>query len=107
MPACSGDLLLEALAACAGVRLGAVAGAIGVEIRHGACRPKGTCFGLTCQRRCDKIYMSGPLNHRSIILSTDIGFIVAYGGQGDALRITAWKLCLSQALLLVPRSVAV
>jgi uncharacterized OsmC-like protein len=33
--ACSGDLLLEALVACAGVTLNAVATAIGIEIRNG------------------------------------------------------------------------
>jgi uncharacterized OsmC-like protein len=33
--ACSGDLLLQALAACAGVTLQAVATAIGIEIRSG------------------------------------------------------------------------
>lgn len=33
--ACSGDMLLEALAACAGVTLGAVATALGVQIREG------------------------------------------------------------------------
>jgi len=35
MLACSGDMLLEALVACAGVTLTAVATAIGVEIRSG------------------------------------------------------------------------
>jgi len=33
--ACSGDMLLEALAACAGVTLNAVATAIGVDVRSG------------------------------------------------------------------------
>jgi uncharacterized OsmC-like protein len=33
--ACSGDMLLEALAACAGVTLGAVATALGIPIRDG------------------------------------------------------------------------
>ena len=33
--ACSGDLLLEALVACAGVTLNAVATAIGIEITNG------------------------------------------------------------------------
>jgi uncharacterized OsmC-like protein len=33
--ACSGDMLLEALAACAGVTLGAVATAMGIRIRDG------------------------------------------------------------------------
>ena len=38
---CSGDMLLEALVACAGVTLGAVATAIGVEIRDGVVRAEG------------------------------------------------------------------
>jgi uncharacterized OsmC-like protein len=41
MLACSGDLLLEALVACAGVTLTAVATAIGVEIRSGIVRAEG------------------------------------------------------------------
>ncbi len=39
--ACSGDMLLEALVACAGVSLAAVASAIDVEIRHGTVRAEG------------------------------------------------------------------
>ena len=39
--ACSGDMLLQALAACAGVTLSAVAAAIGVEIRRGIVRVEG------------------------------------------------------------------
>jgi uncharacterized OsmC-like protein len=38
---CSGDLLLEALVACAGVTLNAVATAIGVELRSGTVRAEG------------------------------------------------------------------
>src|ERR1700722_12229811 len=41
MLACSGDMLLEALVACAGVTLSAVATAIGVEIKNGAVRAEG------------------------------------------------------------------
>ena len=41
MLACSGDLLLEALVACAGVTLTAVATAIGVEIKNGVVRAEG------------------------------------------------------------------
>lgn len=41
LSACSGNLLLEALAACAGVTLGAVATAIGVDIRKGTVRAEG------------------------------------------------------------------
>ena len=41
MLACSGDLLLEALVACAGVTLSAVATAIGIEIKNGSIRAEG------------------------------------------------------------------
>src|SRR6202171_3730978 len=39
--ACSGDLLLEALVACAGVTLSAVATAIAVEIKNGVVKAEG------------------------------------------------------------------
>ena len=39
--ACSGDMLLEALAACAGVTLAAVATAIGVNLRGGTVHAEG------------------------------------------------------------------
>jgi uncharacterized OsmC-like protein len=39
--ACSGDMLLEALVACAGVTVAAVASAIGVEIRNGTVQAEG------------------------------------------------------------------
>ena len=39
--ACSGDMLLEALVACAGVTLNAVATAIGVELRDAVIRAEG------------------------------------------------------------------
>jgi uncharacterized OsmC-like protein len=39
--ACSGDLLLEALVACAGVTLKAVATAIGIEIKDGVVKAEG------------------------------------------------------------------
>jgi uncharacterized OsmC-like protein len=41
LSACSGDMLLEALVACAGVTLNAVATAIGVVIRSGLVRAEG------------------------------------------------------------------
>jgi uncharacterized OsmC-like protein len=41
MLACSGDLLLEALVACAGVTLQAVATAIGIEIKDGTVKAEG------------------------------------------------------------------
>jgi uncharacterized OsmC-like protein len=41
LSACSGDMLLEALVACAGVTLNAVATAIGVVVQSGAIRAEG------------------------------------------------------------------
>jgi uncharacterized OsmC-like protein len=41
LAACSGDMLLEALAACAGVTLRAVATAIGVDVRDGRVLAEG------------------------------------------------------------------
>ncbi len=41
LSACSGDMLLEALAACAGVTLGAVATSIGVTLRDATIRAEG------------------------------------------------------------------
>lgn len=41
LSACSGDMLLEALVACAGVTLGAVATAIGVDVRAGSVHAEG------------------------------------------------------------------
>jgi uncharacterized OsmC-like protein len=41
LQACSGDMLLEALAACAGVTLRAVATALGIEIRDGSVKVEG------------------------------------------------------------------
>jgi uncharacterized OsmC-like protein len=41
LQACSGDMLLEALAACAGVTLAAVATALGVDLRAGTVEAEG------------------------------------------------------------------
>lgn len=41
LAACSGDMLLEALAACAGVTMGAVAAALGIELRSGTVTAEG------------------------------------------------------------------
>src|SRR6266581_5726545 len=41
LSACSGDMLLEALVACAGVTLGAVATALGIQLRDAMVRAEG------------------------------------------------------------------
>ena len=42
LTACSGDMLLESLVACAGVTLRAVATSLGIEVRTGTIRADGT-----------------------------------------------------------------
>jgi uncharacterized OsmC-like protein len=41
LQACSGDMLLEALAACAGVTLNAVSTALGIQVRSGKVKAEG------------------------------------------------------------------
>jgi len=41
MQACSGDMLLQALVACAGVTISAVATALGIKLRDGQLRAEG------------------------------------------------------------------
>ncbi len=53
--ACSGDMLLEALVACAGVTLNAVATALGIELRDAALQAEGDLDpALTVTRRTTK-----------------------------------------------------
>ena len=49
--ACSGDMLLEALVACAGVTLRAVATAIGVNLRGATCRRRRPRLPRHARRR--------------------------------------------------------
>lgn len=66
--ACSGDMLLEALVACAGVTLRAVATALNVELRGGTVRAEGDLdfrgtFGVA---------KDAPVGFRSIRLTFDL-----------------------------------
>jgi uncharacterized OsmC-like protein len=66
--ACSGDMLLEALAACAGVTLSAVATSIGVELRGGTVRAEGDLdFRGTLG-----VAKDAPVGFRDIRLSFDL-----------------------------------
>jgi uncharacterized OsmC-like protein len=63
--ACSGDMLLEALAACAGVTLRAVATSLGLEVRGGRVRAEGDLdFRGTLA-----VAKDAPVGFRSIRLS--------------------------------------
>lgn len=66
--ACSGDLLLDALVACAGVTLRAVSTAIGVEIRDGVIKAEGDLdFRGTLG-----VSKEAPVGFRAIRLSFDL-----------------------------------
>ncbi|MGF7211200.1 putative OsmC-like protein [Skermanella aerolata] len=68
MSACSGDMLLEALVACAGVTLRAVATALNVELRGGTVRAEGDLdFRGTLG-----IAKDAPVGFRSIRLTFDL-----------------------------------
>lgn len=65
---CSGDMLLEALVACAGVTLQAVATAIGLEIKNGIIRAEGDLdFKGTLG-----VSKESPVGFRSIRLAFDL-----------------------------------
>ena len=66
--ACSGDMLLEALVACAGVTLRAVATAIGVDLRGGMVRAEGDLdFKGTLG-----VDRNAPVGFRDVRLSFDL-----------------------------------
>jgi uncharacterized OsmC-like protein len=66
--ACSGDMLLEALVACAGVTLKAVATSLGVAIRHGTVKAEGD-LDFRGTLAVDK---AAPVGFRDIRLSFDL-----------------------------------
>jgi uncharacterized OsmC-like protein len=66
--ACSGDMLLEALAACAGVTLKAVATSLGVAIRKGTVRAEGD-LDVRGTLGVDK---AAPVGFRDIRLAFDL-----------------------------------
>lgn len=68
LQACSGDMLLEALVACAGVTLGAVATALGITIHTGRVRAEGDLdFRGTLA-----VAKDAPVGFRVIRLSFDL-----------------------------------
>jgi uncharacterized OsmC-like protein len=83
MQACSGDMLLEALVACAGVTLNAVATALGYEIGEAKVRAEGDLdFRGTLG-----VAKDAPVGFRDIRLSFEIG-----GDLTDEQRATLLKL---------------
>ena len=65
---CSGDMLLEALVACAGVTLNAVATSLGIDVRRGVIRAEGDLD----VRGTLAVAKDAPVGFRSIRLGFDL-----------------------------------
>ena len=84
LSACSGDMLLEALVACAGVTLGAVATAIGLELRGGTVRAEGD-LDFRGTLGVDK---GAPVGFRDIRLSFELDTDASEEQLATLLRLT-------------------
>lgn len=100
--ACSGDMLLQALAACAGVTMGAVATAIGVEIRSGAVNVEGDLdFRGTLG-----VAKEAPVGFQTIRLSFELDSD-ATAEQLDTLQRLTERYCVVYQTLRQPASIQV
>jgi uncharacterized OsmC-like protein len=96
--ACSGDMLLEALAACAGVTLGAVATSIGVELRGGTVRAEGDLdFRGTLG-----VSKEAPVGFRDIRLSFDLDTDASSEQLATLIRLTERYCVVYQTLRQAP-----
>jgi uncharacterized OsmC-like protein len=84
MHACSGDMLLEALVACAGVTMNAVATALGYAIRGARVRAEGD-LDFRGTLGVDK---EAPVGFRDIRLSFDIDADLSDGERATLLKLT-------------------
>ena len=81
---CSGDMLLEALVACAGVTLRAVATAIGVELRHA----RVTAEGDLDFRGTLGVAKDAPVGFRAIRMRFDLDTDATDEQRANLLRLT-------------------
>ncbi|WP_375461011.1 OsmC family protein [uncultured Enterovirga sp.] len=81
---CSGDMLLEALVACAGVTLKAVATALGITLREGRVRAEGD-LDFRGTLGVDK---AAPVGFRSIRLAFDLDTDAAQTEIDQLLKLT-------------------
>ena len=82
--ACSGDMLLEALVACAGVTLKAVATALGIEIKRGVVRAEGD-LDFRGTLGVDK---EAPVGFRDIRLMFDVDTDASAEQRATLLKLT-------------------
>ena len=101
LSACSGDMLLEALVACAGVTLGAVATALGLTLRGGTVRAEGELdFRGTLG-----VAKDAPVGFRDIRLGFDLDIDASEEQLASLLKLTERYCVVYQTLRNPPRSV--
>ena len=97
LQACSGDMLLEALAACAGVTLSAVATALGIEVRQGTVSVEGDLdFRGTLG-----VAKDAPVGFRAIRLAFTLDTNASEEQLGSLLKLTE-RYCVVLQTLRVP-----
>ena len=97
--ACSGDMLLEALVACAGVTLSAVATALGIDLR----RATLTAEGDLDFRGTLGVAKEAPVGFSDIRLSVDLDTSASAEQQATLLRLTERYCVVLQTLRTPPR----
>lgn len=99
LSACSGDMLLQALVACAGVTLNAVATAIGIEVRSGRVEAEGDLdFRGTLG-----VERTAPVGFREIRLRFEIDSDATPEQTGKLLELTERYCVVLQTLRSAPR----
>ena len=96
--ACSGDMLLEALVACSGVTLRAVATAIGVELRHA----RVTAEGDLDFRGTLGVAKDAPVGFRAIRLRFDLDTDATDEQRANLIRLTERYCVVLQTLRQAP-----
>ena len=91
---CSGDMLLEALVACAGVTLKAVATALEIDLRHGAVKAEGD-LDFRGTLGVDK---GAPVGFKNIRLSFEVDTDAPQEKIDQLLKLTERYCVVSQSL---------
>jgi uncharacterized OsmC-like protein len=102
LQACSGDMLLQALVACAGVTLRAVATALGLPLEGGTVRAEGDLdFRGTLG-----VSREAPVGFRAIRLTFELVLAAEPAQVADLLRLTE-RYCVVLQTLRVPPAISV
>jgi uncharacterized OsmC-like protein len=102
LQACSGDMLLQALVACAGVTLRAVATALGLPLEGGIVRADGDLdFRGTLG-----VSRDAPVGFRAIRLTFELTTAAEPGQVADLIRLTE-RYCVVLQTLRVPPAISV